>query len=59
MEDSTNVMFTPYDTSKNITKLFVQIEKGVKISDAANNPFTNAQIIAKTYLLVKTRLYSK
>ena len=53
MEDSTNVMFTPYDTSKNITKLFVQIEKGVKISDASNNPFTNAQIIAKTYLLVK------
>ena len=31
---------------------FVQINKGVQINDVAKTPFTNAQIIAKTSILV-------
>ena len=60
MEDSTNYMVTTYDPSKPITKLVVQIDNLVWIADAANNPFTNAQIIDTAYLLVqKTGLYSE
>ena len=37
-----------------------QIEKGIKIAYAENTPFTNAHIIAKSYLLVlKTGPYSE
>ena len=53
MEDAINAMVAPYDPYKNITNLFVQIKKGVKISDAANTPFTNSQIIAKSYIFVQ------
>ena len=42
MEDATNTMVTQYNTSKTITKLFIQIERGVKIAYAANIPFVNA-----------------
>ena len=57
MEDATNTMVTTYDP---ITKMFIQIEKGVEISDSANSPFTNAQIIDKAYTLVqKNVLYSE
>ena len=58
MEDVTNIMVTPHDPSKPMTKIFIRIEKWVKIADAKNSPLTNAQIIAKTYILVhKTGLY--
>ena len=60
MEDAINAMVAPYDPYKNITNLFVQIKKGVKISDAANTPFTNSQIIDRAYILVQnTRLFSE
>ena len=60
MEDSTNTMVTPYDPYNPITKMFIQIEKGVEIADSANSPFTNAQIIDKAYTLVqKNVLYSE
>ena len=52
MEYATNDMITPYDPSNTTTKLFFQIGKGLKIYDAEKNPFKNAQIIAKAYLLV-------
>ena len=52
MEYSTNTMVTPYDPSNTITNIFIQIEKGVKIDNAENTPFTNEQTIAKEYLLV-------
>ena len=52
MDYSTHAMVTPYDPSKPITKLFVQIEKGLQISDTANTPLTNSQIVAKAYILV-------
>ena len=45
-------MVTPYYPSKPITNMFIQIEKGVKIDNAENTPFTNEQTIAKEYLLV-------
>ena len=50
MEDATSTMVTPYDPSKTITNMFIQIDKGVKIADASNTPFTNAHIIASTYV---------
>ena len=50
MEDSTSTMVTNYDTFKPITKLFVQIEKGVQIYDTATTPFKIEQIIAKVYI---------
>ena len=53
MEDATNTMVTPYDTSKPITKMLIKIEKGVQIVDAVNIIFKNAQIIAKAYILVQ------
>ena len=53
MEDAKNDMVTQYDPSKPNTNFFVQIEKGVKIANAANISFTNTQIIAKAYLLVQ------
>ena len=53
MEDYTNDTVTPYYPSKTITKLFVQIEKGIQIADEENTPLTNARIIAKAYLLVQ------
>ena len=60
MKYYTNTMVTPYDPSETITKMFIQIEKGVKISDAENTPFKNAQIIDNAYILVKnTGLYSE
>ena len=60
MKDSTNTMVTTYDPSKPITKFFIQIDKGVKISDAENTPFTNSQIIDKAYILVcSNELYSE
>ena len=37
---------------KTLTKLFVQIGKGVQLADAENIPFTNLKIIPKVYLLV-------
>ena len=52
-------MVTQYDTSKPITKMFIQIDKGLKITNTANTPFTNAHIIAKEYILVNNNvLYS-
>ena len=52
MDDATNSMATPYDTSKPTTNVFVQMEKGVQILNTENSPFTNAQTIAKAYLLI-------
>ena len=52
MEDATNTMVTSYDPSKPIIKLFIQIEKELKINFATSKPFTNAQIISKAYILV-------
>ena len=51
MEDATNTMVIPFNTFKTITKLFVQIHKGLQISDSSNTPFINAHIIFKAYLL--------
>ena len=50
MEDATNTMVAPYEISNPITNMFIQIEKGVQIADASNTPFTNAHIIASTYV---------
>ena len=53
-------MVTPYDTSKPITKMFIQFYKVLQIVNASNTPFKNAQIIAKTYILVqKNVIYSE
>ena len=60
MECSTITMFTPYYPYYLIIKLFIKTGKWVQISDAANTPFTNAQIISKAYILFhKTWLYSE
>ena len=53
MEDATNAIVTPYDPSNPIIKFFVDIEKGVWITNASNTPFKNAKIGAKSFPLVK------
>ena len=60
MKYATSDIVMTYEPYKPITKLIVQIDKGVQIANAANNPFTIAQIIAKEYPLVfKNGLYRK
>ena len=60
MKYATSDIVMTYEPYKPITKLIVQIDKGVQIANAANNPFTIAQIIAKESLLVfKNGLYRK
>ena len=53
MEDATYTIVTPYDTSNPRINLFVQIEKGVKIANAENTLFTNAEIMDKAYILIQ------
>ena len=53
MKYATSDIVTPYEPYKPITKLIVQIYKGVKIANAAFTTFTNLQIIAKAYILVQ------
>ena len=50
MEDATNVMVTPYDSSKPITKLFVHIYKGVQIIDKTG--------VCRTFRVVETTALS-
>ena len=53
-------MVTPYDPSKTITKMFIQIDKGLQIINAENTPFANSQIIDKVCIFLQnTVLYSE
>ena len=59
LEDNDERMKLPYDVTTPIETLYDQIEQAVDIAEAGHQPYTNAQVLTRTYnLILQTGMFT-